>query len=370
MGVSHFLEHMMFKGSTTRPASEVNEAFDRIGARNNAFTSHELTAYHAHALPEHFATSFSLVADLLRPAIREEDFTSERRVILEEIAMYEDNPFWVVYEQAIEKYFQGHPLGYRVLGTKETVGSLTREQMQEYFSKHYSPSNTVVAAAGRVDFDELVRQAEKETRQWPAVKIQRQFQTCVPHAASFTIEDKKATRGYMVLMWPGPAESDPRRYAGMLVADIAGGSDGSRLHWSLVETGIAVHAAVAQQTNDGVGTIVSTAVCPAEDLDRVLAIIKDEFKKLSASFTEDDLLRSRKKIATAVAVAGESPNGRMQRIGHQLVTTKTFRSLEAELETLNALTIDDLRSFLVDFPFDPVVVGRLIPPPIVQPPTT
>ena len=95
MGVSHYLEHMMFKGSITRPASEVNEAFDRIGARNNAFTSHEMTAYHAHVLPEYFGQSLSLVADLLRPALRSEDFNQEKNVILEEIAMYEDNPFWV-----------------------------------------------------------------------------------------------------------------------------------------------------------------------------------------------------------------------------------------------------------------------------------
>ena len=362
MGVSHFLEHMAFKGSLTRQANEVNEAFDRIGATNNAFTSHELTAYHAVSLPEYFNQSFAFVADLLRPALREEDFNKERNVILEEIAMYEDNPFWVVYEQAAERYFRGHPLGYRVLGTRQTVGGLTRDQMQSYFSQRYSPSNSIVVAAGKVDFDKLVRQAQVETASWERSGVDRCYPQCTPQRELFTVESDKATRGYMIFLWPGPTQADPRRYAGMLCADILGGSEGSRLHWALVEPGIAVHAAVGYQGHDGIGEFVGSVVCPTEALDQAVEIMRDACQKLSQGITADDLLRSRKKIATAVAVAGESPSGRMQRLGHILATIGTFSPLEAELEKINALTLDDLRSFLVDFPFDPIVIGRAVPP--------
>lgn len=362
MGVSHYLEHMMFKGSRTRPASEVNEAFDRIGARNNAFTSHEMTAYHAHVLPDYLGQSLSLVADLLRPALRDDDFNQEKNVILEEIAMYEDNPFWVVYERALECYFQDHPLGYRVLGTKESVGALTRDQMQQYFSQRYSPSNTILVAAGNVDFDALVEQAKVETAAWTSRGVMREYPPLIPNRGSFTIEIEKATRGYMVLIWPAPNQSDPTRYAAMLCAQILGDSEGSRLYWSLVETGIAVHASVGYQGQDGVGEFVASVVCATEDLDSAELIVREECKKLSESLTQDDLVRARQKIATSVAVAGESPSGRMQRLGSRLASLGTFSPLEEELERINALTLDDLRTLLKQYPFDPHVVGRVVPP--------
>ena len=118
MGVSHFLEHMMFKGTETRSAADVDRAFDDLGAEHNAFTTSELTAFHAHALPEHLPAAGEILADILRPALRQEDFDDEKAVILEEIAMYEDHPFWKLYERAMETYYDGHPLSHRVLGTK------------------------------------------------------------------------------------------------------------------------------------------------------------------------------------------------------------------------------------------------------------
>lgn len=362
MGVSHFLEHMMFKGSATRPASEVNEAFDRIGARNNAFTSHEMTAYHAHVLPEHTSESLTLVADLLRPALREDDFQQERHVILEEIAMYDDNPFWVVYERALEVYFKDHPLGFRVLGTKESVSALTRDQMHQYFTERYSPANTVLAAAGKIDFDELVAQAARETAGWKSTCVERSYPGWTPNPSSFTFELSKATRGYMVLLWPAPPQSDPRRYAAMLCAQIIGDSEGSRLHWALVETGIAVHAAVGFHGRDGSGECVASVVCATEDLEKAEKIVRQECHNLSDSLTEDDLVRARRKIATAVAVAGESPSGRMQRLGNVLTSIGVFSPLEQELEKINALTLEDLRTHLREFPYEPIVVARAIPP--------
>ncbi len=361
MGVSHFLEHMAFKGSATRQANEVNEAFDRIGAQNNAFTSHEMTAYHAHVLPEHCGESLALVADLLRPALREEDFQQERQVILEEIAMYEDNPFWVVYERALEAYFQDHPLGCRVLGTNESVSALTREQMSHYFKERYSPANTVLAAAGKVDFDAIVAQAASETQGWTSSCVTREYPQWSPSTGSITIELEKATRGYMVLLWPAPAQASHARYAAMLCAQIIGDSEGSRLYWALVETGIAVHAAVAFQGRDGCGECVASVVCATEDLARAEQIVRDECKKLSESLTEDDLVRARSKIATAVAMAGESPAGRMQRLGTLLTSTGVFRPLDEELTIINGLTLDDLKKHLHEFPYSPLVVARAVP---------
>ena len=166
MGVSHFLEHMMFKGTARRSADDVNREFDELGANYNAFTSHEQTVYYAQVLPEYLPAAADLLGDMLRPALREEDFIMEKNVILEEIGMYDDRPEWRLQDTLLETYFNGHPLGHRVLGTKETVGGLTASQMREYFSQRYSPDNIIVAAAGQVDFDALVSQLEQLTEAW------------------------------------------------------------------------------------------------------------------------------------------------------------------------------------------------------------
>src|SRR5690606_761940 len=166
MGVSHFLEHLMFKGYEGMGPDELNRAFDDIGARNNAYTSSELTCFYAHALPERLDRATELVARMLRPALRGEDFATEKGVILEEIAMYKDSPFWVLYEQATERHFRDHPVGHRVLGTDETIAAMTRDGMQQYFDQRYSADNTVVALAGQVDFDRAVRQIEALVAGW------------------------------------------------------------------------------------------------------------------------------------------------------------------------------------------------------------
>ena len=121
MGVSHFLEHMMFKGTARRTADDVNREFDEIGADYNAFTSHEQTVYYAHVLPEFLPRAVDLLGDMLRPALRTDDFDMEKNVILEEIGMYDDRPEWVLQDRLLEEYFRGHPLGYRVLRTRAST---------------------------------------------------------------------------------------------------------------------------------------------------------------------------------------------------------------------------------------------------------
>ena len=361
MGVSHFLEHMMFKGSATRDAHEVNQAFDRIGARNNAFTSHEMTAYHAHVLPEHLGEATGLVLDLLRPALRQADFDSERGVILEEIAMYDDNPGWVASDRANETYYQGHPLCHRVLGTPDTIKSLTRDAMKQYFDHRYSPASACVVAAGRLDFDALVEQVRRESKSWLGTRVAREFPQWQPTRHTLTVEEEKATRGYMVFLWPSCSMTDERRYAAIVCGQILGDTEGSRLYWALVESGIAVDASAGYHGRDGVGEIVGSVVCATEDLDKAEEIFRRECHDLATSLTEDDLERARRKIATQVAMAGESPAGRMQRLGMMMASIGTYTTLEEELSRVNALRIGSLRTYLSDFPFDPLTCVRVVP---------
>src|ERR1035437_4621370 len=147
-GVSHFLEHMMFKGTARRNSQEVNEEFDAMGAKNNAFTSNEVTCYWAQVLPEFTPRALDLLADMLRPALRPDDFHMEKKVILEEIALYLDRPSHVLFEAVMADHFQKHPMANSVIGSKDSVGALTPEQMRTYFDSRYGPGNMVLAAAG------------------------------------------------------------------------------------------------------------------------------------------------------------------------------------------------------------------------------
>ena len=161
MGVSHFLEHMMFKGTETLTAEEVDLAFDSIGAEHNAFTSGEMTAFWGAGLPEVLSDIHNTLADILRPSLRQQDFDDEKKVIVEEIAMYDDQAFWVLYESAMEQYYGKSPLGHRVLGTPETIDHMQRDELSSYFEDRYSADNTIVVLAGNLDFDLMVEKIEK-----------------------------------------------------------------------------------------------------------------------------------------------------------------------------------------------------------------
>src|SRR5438876_6890129 len=148
-GVSHFLEHMMFKGSTKYTWEDVNRIFDEIGARYNAFTSQEMTAYYANVLPEFTEKAIEHLSHLLRPALRDSDFDTEKKVILEEIAMYLDDPGHRLYEKLMETHFGNHPLSLSVLGSADSIKKLQRDAMAGYFQRRYGPGNMVVAVTGK-----------------------------------------------------------------------------------------------------------------------------------------------------------------------------------------------------------------------------
>src|SRR5437870_3990178 len=154
--VSHFLEHMMFKGSDKYGWEDVNRIFDEIGARYNAFTSEEMTAYYANVLPEFTEKAVEHLSHLLRPAIRDTDFDTEKKVILEEIAMYLDDPGHRLYDRLMEAHFGNHPLSMSVLGSSESITKLEQPQMKEYFQRRYGPGNMVLVATGDLRFEEIV----------------------------------------------------------------------------------------------------------------------------------------------------------------------------------------------------------------------
>jgi len=363
MGVSHFLEHMMFKGTDRRTADDVNREFDEIGADYNAFTSHEQTVYYAQVLPEYLARATDLLADMLRPSLREDDFNMEKNVILEEIGMYDDRPEWRLQDTALEVFYGEHPLSFRVLGTQDTVGSLTPAQMRGYFERRYSPDNIVVSASGRVDFDRLADDLERLTASWEPSGTRRAHGEPAPGDREHTMTDPKLSRHYLYALCPAPSAQDADRYAAKVLADLLGDSEGSRIYWALVDPGLADEADFTFMPQDQTGLFGAYASCgperAAEVEARLLEVI--DAVKDGGRFDGDEIERVKNKLATQATLQGERPGGRMRALGGQWLYLGEYLPLDEELARIRAVTADDLASLVRRMPMSPRTVVRLGP---------
>lgn len=361
MGVSHFLEHMMFKGTQELSAEQINQGFDDLGASNNAYTSRELTCFYASVLPEYFASAQTLLAKMMRPALRQDDFDTEKGVILEEIAMYADNPFWVLYEEAIARHYRSHGLSHRVLGTNESITALTRDQMQGYFDERYAADKTVVALAGKVDFDRAVEQIRELCSGWQQSVGARTTGTPEVGAEPFTLSDEGVNRGYLIGVAQAPAANDDQRYAAALLAQMLGGMDNSKLHWALIETGIAEEAQAGYDGLDGTGDYFVYASGDPDKLDDIWEVMLKEIRGLKDLITQEELECLRSKMATAAMVGAERPGGRMQRLGRLWTMTGAYQPIEDELERIEAISLDSLRELCDAFPIEQCTLGKMIP---------
>jgi predicted Zn-dependent peptidase len=360
-GVSHFLEHMMFKGSSRYTWEDVNRIFDELGAAYNAFTTEEMTAYYSNVIPEFTEQTVEHLSHLLRPAIRQADFDTEKKVILEEIAMYLDDPTHRVHEALMQAHFGDHPLSRSVLGTTESIRALKRDRMADYFRRQYGPGNTVLSATGRLDFGEVVEFAEKYCGSWEPAQSQRPSLQPTYHARRRGMTDGKLNRQYTMAMTPGPSAQDERRFAARILADVIGDAEGSRFYWSLVDNAIAEDAEFGFYPHDGCGSFYLSLVTEPARSEKALAIAKQELEKVKTDLKSDEVERVKNKIASNIVLEGELPMGRMRSIGAQWLYTGKYRSLQQDMETLESITADTLRELLVDFPFDPMTVVTLGP---------
>ncbi len=360
-GVSHFLEHMMFKGSSKYTWEDVNRIFDEIGARYNAYTSQEMTAYYANVIPEFTEQAIEHLSHLLRPAIRVEDFTTEKKVILEEIAMYLDDPGHRIYERLMEAHFANHPLSLSVLGTAESIQRLERDEMAEYFARRYGPGNMVLAVTGLMDFDKIVAMAEKYCGSWPHVDAPRVQPDPVIKAQRIDMTDTKLNRQYTMGMTPGPSAQDDRRFAARILADVVGDSDGSRFYWALVDNAIAEDADFGFYPHDGCGSFYISLTTEPDRSEKALAIALAEMERVKKDLAADEVERAKNKIASSLTLSGEVPLGRMRSIGNQWMYNRQYRSLEKDMATLMAVTPESIKQLMVDFSFDPMTVVSLGP---------
>ena len=361
-GTSHFLEHMVFKGTDKLSATEVNLAFDRMGAQYNAFTSEENTVYYAAVLPEFQGQVLALWAELMRPSLREEDFQTEKGVICEEIAMYKDMPHFEVVDQCRRRHFADHGCGNSVLGTVESIKALKQEQMEGYFARRYSPENMVLACAGRFDWDQLLQQVEELCGGWERGDAERPLSENRGQGGRSGVAKEQAVREHVCLITDAPSAQSPMRYAARLLSLIIGDDTGSRLYWSLVDTALADSADLDYESLDGTGAYFSYVSCEPSRTEKVIEIVLDCFAKIrKEGVTEQELEAAKNKTASAVTLQGEIPMGRLVPLGMGWIYLGEYLSLTEELERLRAVGRAEIMELLEAYPLTPVTTLGLGP---------
>jgi predicted Zn-dependent peptidase len=368
-GVSHFLEHMAFKGTPTRAADDVNREFDELGAQYNAFTSEENTVFYAAVLPEFQGPCLRLLADILRPALRQEDFELEKQVILEEIQMYEDQPPFGADEKCRAAYFGSHPLGRSVLGSAESIRRLKVETMRDYVRRRYGAENIVLAAAGRLDFDALLADARAACGAWEACDGRRVVEPAQPRRGFYSLQRTAATQQYALELAPAPAAADPDRYAAKLLAMVLGDDSGSRLYWDLVDSGLAEQAEVSHCEYEGAGVFFTYLSCAPEqtaaNLGRILALYR---AARSQAVTAAELEQAKSKVRSRLVLSSERPRGRLFAVGSDWLYRREYRTVEEELDRVAAVRVEDVMDVLDRYPLaasTTLTIGPLadVPPP-------
>jgi predicted Zn-dependent peptidase len=362
-GVTHFLEHMVFKGTPNRTAFDVNRDFDRIGANYNAFTSEENTVFYAAVLPEYLPQAVDILADILRPSLRPEDFDVEKKVIIEEIGMYEDQPNWSAYDRAKRAYFAEHPLGNSILGTPESITALKRDQMHEYFTRRYVAPNITVAVAGNFDFANLVKLVEQRCGSWNPVPAPRQGVRPAPGSGAFEVVAKEqVTQEHVVLVSPGPPVESPQRYAADVLAMVVGDDSGSRLYWTLVDPGLADSADTSFHDYEGTGAFYTSLTSEPDKVESNLALVHGVLAGVQRDgVTAEELQQAKSKILSRLVRHGERPSGRMQSIGMTWTYLRTYRSVDDELRAYDAVDLAAVRGVLDAYPLDRVTTLALGP---------
>ena len=350
-GVSHFLEHMAFKGTPSRTADDVNREFDEMGAHYNACTGEENTIYYAAVLPEYQHRAVELLGDIMRPSLREEDFQTEKQVIVEEIHMYEDVPPFGADDKCKAAYFGTHPLARSILGTVQSINDLKVEAMRDYFQHRYCPSNIALVGAGRVDFDAMVETAQRVCGDWEPLATQRNSPKAVPRGEFQVIHKEAATQQYAIQLAPGPTAESDLRYAGKLLATVLGDESGSRLYWELIDTGRAEHVSLSHCEYEGVGTMLTylgcDPDCAADNLQRIL----DVYRQAEAEgITAAELDQAKSKVRSRVVLSSERPRGRLFAVGSDWIYRHEYLSIRNDLDAVAAITLDDIAAVLRDYP--------------------
>lgn len=350
-GVSHFLEHMVFKGTPNRSAEQVNRELDEMGSSSNARTSEESTIYYGTVLPEFQSPMVELLTDIMRPSLREDDFETEKKVIIEEIRMYADQPPFGGHEKIMEEYFGCHPLGQSVLGTEATVGGLTPDAMNRYFEQRYSPGNIALAAAGNIDFDKLVDDVARLCGHWKPFEAARNRSDAEPNFGFQVLHKPASHQQYIIQLAPGPGNQDMARFASRVATAILGDDSGSRMYWAFLDSGTAESAGMGAYEYADNGLIMTYLCCAPDQAEANLnRLVELQQNAISDVPTKRELELAKSKIASHIVLASERTSTRMFSVGSQWLTGLQYKTPAQIAAIYDGITLDEVVESLRRFP--------------------
>ncbi len=363
-GISHLLEHMLFRGSERYGSEEIDQIFDAMGAELNAGTDKEATSVYSRVLDRHLERAFDVIADMVwRPLMGE--LEAEREVVLEEIAMYEDDPQDRVFDVLGEAVFGAHPLGRAVIGRAEVVGSVTREQLRAFHATHYTPAEVVIAAAGSVDHDALVEMAlaaeagrGAETSAAASAAGEPSLDGALgldgvggpPFKRRVRFLRKDTEQYHLCLGGRGMAREDERRFALRVLDNILGGGASSRLFQEVRERrGLAYSVFSFSNLYAHTGEVGLYVGTRPENLQEAVAVLAAELERFVREPADaQELERSRENAKGRMVLAMESTAARMNRLGSSVLCDLPILSVEEVIARIDAVTMDDLRELAAE----------------------
>jgi predicted Zn-dependent peptidase len=349
-GSSHFLEHLLFKGTKTRSARDIAEAFDAVGGELNAFTSKEHTTYYARVRDRDLPMAVEHLCDMLqRSVIRGPDLEAERRVILEEINVHEDTPDDLVHDLFTETLWPGHPLGRPVLGTRQSIEGASRDQVRRFYRRHYVPGNLVVVAAGNVQHDDLLgllgsgMPTGPVRAEGPSTFSLRQAGSPPEPSGRSRIKRRKTEQAHICFGTNGVSRHDPDRFALGVVNNALGGGMSSRLFQEVRERrGLAYSVYSYHSMYAEAGVFCAYAGTTPARAQEVVDLIRHELDDAAdQGLTAEEFERAKGHMKGALVLSQEDPGGRMSRLGKSEISHGEILTLSQTLRRIDAVTLED-----------------------------
>ncbi|MBO8170965.1 MAG: insulinase family protein [Bacillaceae bacterium] len=349
-GISHFIEHMMFKGTRTRSAREIAEAFDQIGGNVNAFTSKEYTCYYARILDEHAVYALDILADMYFNSVFDPDeLKKEVNVVIEEIRMYDDTPDDLVHDLISRVCYRDHPLGYSILGSEQVLKSLSRDDLFKYIEDRYTPENTVIAVAGNVT-DELLEQIETHFAQYQN-KGSSEVTLNPPVFTRGAIHQKKETeQSHLCISFPGYAIDHENLYSLILLNNVLGGSMSSRLFQEVrEERGLAYSVFSYHSSFKDSGMFTIYAGTAHNQLEQVHQVVFDILQEIrDRGISEEELEKGKQQLKGSLMLSLESTSSRMSRLGKNELLLGRHLNLDDVIERVDAVSMSSVKKVTED----------------------
>ena len=351
-GVSHFIEHMMFKGTKNRTSKQLVAEIENLGGVINAFTGRECTCYYVRLLDEHLNIGIDILSDMiLNSKFDEKDIEREKSVIIEELKMYEDSPEDLTYDILLEKVYNNKGIGKNILGSKESIKSMNRDAILDYFEKFYVPENAVLSICGNFDFEETVKLIEDKFENWhgekPDYNLQNEiFNPCIVKKD----RDYEQTNLAICFECENIGSSSNDVYAIDIINNVLGGSSTSRLFQRIREDEGLVYSIYSEQEfYREKGELGIYASMSTENLEDVYRLVKEEIISLNENgITEEELNNSKEQLKGEFMLGMESTESRMNAIGKYMLITGKVETLEDVIEGLNSITMEDINRVIKD----------------------